>query len=70
MNRAESAPGISITSFILSHDALSLGKPFQVHITAEAKRNAVIGSYVVRISHPVRESDALPGFDLYTNSRA
>lgn len=67
---AASKPRIRITSFNLSHEVVSLGESFEVHITAETKGDVVIGSYVVRISHPVKKEEVLHGFDLYKNNRA
>ena len=67
---SKSRPEIRLTSFNLSHETLSVGEFFDVHVTAEAEGDVVIGSYVFRISHPVRKSEVLPGFDLYVNSRA
>ncbi len=67
---SEISPAIRITSFSLSHDVIPMGEAFEVHITAESEGKVAIGSYVVRISHPVERSEALPGFDLYKNHRA
>ncbi len=67
---SEMSPAIRITSFSLSHDVIPMGEAFEVHITAESEGKVNIGSYVVRIAHPVEKSEVLPGFDLYKNHRA
>ncbi len=61
---------ITITSFDVRPTTLSLGEPFEIHLAATAKGDVKIGSYVVRISHPIAKSDAPPPFSLYRNNRA
>ena len=61
---------IRITSVDLRPTILELGRSFEVHLTARAEGDVAIGSYVVRISHPIAESDAPPPFSLYRNNRA
>ncbi len=64
------AQTIEITSFDIEPASTKLGESFQVEAKAEAKGDTKIGSFVLRISHPVKKNEAPPNFNLYSNNRA
>ncbi len=61
---------IEITSFKLEPVSFKAGDSFVVRVSAEAKGQTKIGSYVLRISHPIAKNQAPPNFNHYRSGRA